>query len=166
MLQRRGFLGSVIGSFMAGNFFARLETEPFQFEEIKKYPYRILLRESVNNKIIQATPIVDIVPTAYGWQLVAGAFDCRQTLTMEGSIVIDDRGRKIAEGKFCSSVSTVNGDQLRVTHTLDANPRIGIQTIDELCQIKLNPAMIKALDKGDLITVQEFLQDYRSKKNV
>lgn len=162
-MHRRSFIGSLIGSFMAGSYFARLETQPFQFEEIKKYPYRLLFREANNRKIIQATPIADIIPCQDGWKLIARQFNCLSTLTVEGSILLDDKGNKIAEGNFHFPVSIVNGDALSVTHTLCADSRIGIQTLNEYCQIKLNPAMAKALDRGDLNTVQEFLQDYRSK---
>lgn len=170
MHSRRGFIGSVIGAFMAQDFFARLETQPFQFEEVKKYPYRLLFREGNSNKIIQSTPIMNIVrcdePGRNSWQFVAGHFDCTQTLLVKGAILVDDRGRVIGENPFVCDVHTVNGDQLRVIYSLDADPVVGVQTADELCALMLESQINRRIGTRNLVNripSQEFLEDYRRK---
>lgn len=169
MLQRRSFLGSIIGSFMSGNFFARLDTEPFQFEEIKKYPYRLLFREANSCKVFQATPIVDILPCSNpeydAWDFIAGTFDCTTTLAVQGVILIDNRGHVIGENNFhYSHICTTNGDKLKITYRLRSTKNIGVQTPDEMCQLRLNPLAVKALDRNDLDGVKDWLNYYRSSK--
>jgi len=168
MISRRGFIGSVIGAFMAQDFFARLETEPFQFEEVKKYPYRLLFREANYDKVIQATPIVDIVPyndgLQKGWRFVAGHFDCTQILTVRGAILVDERGRVIGENKFACDVCTISGDQLNVTYSLSADHGLGVQTADELAAMYLEPRLkIRNNYNVSKTEAQEFLEDYRRK---
>lgn len=125
-MNRRGFLGSLIGSVMALPFFARLESEEWQMPDC--FPYKMLFKG--NGKIIQAPAIVKVVKLDYGVSFQAGILEVTQFIEVDRAILLTDKGQMIRECKFYPA-HMCSGDTLAVTIHLNCNTQATLEEMIE-----------------------------------
>lgn len=127
-MNRRGFLGSVIGLVAGGNFLARLATEPPQ--RIILPSYRMAFREVHSGLLVQAPGVKSITKVKGGFDFVAEDLEVTQTMLMRGVALFDKHGRLIKETKFSCDVPMTLGDRLKCTQHLTCTKDFA--TADEL----------------------------------
>ncbi len=117
-MNRRGFLGSVIGSVFSLPFFARLETEEWQRVVL---PYRMLFRDSQTGFTIQAPGVAKILTSVNSCTWVAEPLYATTFMIVDRTVLLTEQGRVIKESVFHDRVYMCNGDTLNVQQSITYN---------------------------------------------
>lgn len=110
-MNRRNFLGSVIGTVLGTNFLAQLDTDPWQRVIL---PYRMTFFDSVSGFSIQAPGIQEIVQTGDTHKFIAETLDVHQTMALDSAMLYTEQGQLIAYGMFQSRIHLLAKDQINV----------------------------------------------------
>src|SRR5581483_5879909 len=105
MINRRGFLGSLIGTIpllatpskILIDFFARTDKEEWQRIIL---PYRMLFKDGISGEVIQAPGVKEIKETDSGLSFVAERLNVVQPLQADRAILLTEQGIVISEVKF------------------------------------------------------------------
>lgn len=116
-MNRRGFLGSVIGLVASSNFLALTDNDPWQRVIL---PYRMLFRDSISGFTIQGPGVkeVSFIPGSANAMFLAEPLDVTKPMTLDSVILLTQKGKVIQESKFNSRVVMNSGDLLNLTQTL------------------------------------------------
>lgn len=133
MLNRRGFLGSLIGIIaLTNDFFAQTDDEPWQRVVL---PYRMLFKG--NGVLIQAPGVAKIVTIGNEARFLAEPLTVSQTLVVDRCILLTESGRVISDRAFNSSIAMTNGDKLVVTSLLTVNGADKMLSVEEIVDLFL-----------------------------
>lgn len=116
-MNRRTFLGSVIGTFLSTSFFAKLDTEEWQHVIL---PYRMLFK--TNGHYIQAPGVKKIIqttPTSCNW--VAETLNVTHAMSVDSVVLLTEKGKVILEDKFNCAFNLSPGDSFFCTIVLKGN---------------------------------------------
>ena len=116
-MNRRNFLGSVIGLWASNSFLAKLITEPAQIFQPSHPEYEMCFTDLISGLELRAPGIKDIDSRLGRWSFIAYPLKCTKNLILN-SVVLYKNGERIQESKFYQSIPMVNGDQLNCTQTL------------------------------------------------
>lgn len=112
-MNRRGFLGSVIGMIASGSFLAKLAPQPILVSS-----YQMAFREVGSGLLIQAPGVKEIKRIKGGFEFIAEELSVSKTMLIRGVALFDKQGRLVKETKFDCDVPMTLGDKLKCTHTL------------------------------------------------
>jgi hypothetical protein len=131
-MNRRDFLGSVIGAVAASPFLALLDTDPWQRVIL---PYRMLFRDSISGFTIQAPGIAEIRrELSSKYVCIAEPLNVTRSMSIDRAILLTEKGTVICESKH-SAAHMCAGDVYKVTQTLTSNAQT--QNFDELVEMFL-----------------------------
>lgn len=131
-MNRRGFIGSIIGMCAGSAFYARTLIEAPQRVIL---PYRLMFNETQHG-LLHATAVKSIIPHKNGFEFIAEDLNVTQTMVYDGVSLFDDKGNFIRSGKFKLPVSCCDGDTLKVNYALEIiNHRV--TDVDKLVQLYL-----------------------------
>lgn len=136
MLNRRGFLGSLIGTIGAAvapiDFFARLDIDEWQRVVL---PYRMLFKG--NGVLIQAPGVAAVECDGQIARFVAEPLTVSQAMVVDRCVLLTERGRVITDRAFSSSIALINGDMLCVNSTLSIGGAGRLLSVEEIVDLFL-----------------------------
>lgn len=115
-MNRRGFLGFVIGIVASNNFFARLESEEWQRVIL---PYRVAFKEGRSGKIIQAPGVkgVEWDVLKQTAKFIVEPLVPTKILEIKGALIFTEKGKLIVESET-DPIIVSKEDKLHYTHSL------------------------------------------------
>lgn len=118
-MNRRGFLGSIIGTVAAAPFAALLTGKEWVTPAHKGL--RMAFR--ANNYLLQAPGIKSVIPLlgAHGFRFTVEPLEVVQTMTVQSVVLMDATGRILRESYFDSSIAVCTGDTLRCDQSIVTN---------------------------------------------
>lgn len=128
-MNRRGFLGSLLGTVAAVDFFVRLEQEEYQRVVL---PYRMLFKDSISGYVIQAPGVAEIVhnPVAKMWSFIAEELCFDQPVILDRAILLTEDGQVIRESKFQQRIHMFKDYKLKLTQSIITT--VDVPTAEEL----------------------------------
>lgn len=117
-MDRRSFLGSVIGLWAGSDFFARTLAEPPQIIEPSIEDYQLFFRDSLSGFTIRAPGIKDIDSKYEHWAVVAHPLKVKRVMRLDQLVLTDKSGVIQRSCRFNCPAYTTPGDSLMVTYEL------------------------------------------------
>ncbi len=119
-MNRRGFLGSFLGTVIGVPFYAKLITEPPQ--QVILPDWRMAFREVNSGELVQAPGVKEIVKLEDGYDWIAAELKVERTIQVGSTCLFDKHGRMIMESRFPCSITMMSGDTLKVNQKLSIEP--------------------------------------------
>ena len=122
MINRRSFLGSVIGLCAGYDFFAKTISEPIQVIPDLKIveKYQLLFKDLESGYTVRAPGIKDIDSVLEHWKIIAHGLDITKKMTLNHCILVDKNSSVLRVTQFDCPVHVLPGDKFYATMYLDA----------------------------------------------
>lgn len=122
-MNRRGFLGSLIGSVVSLPFFARLESEEWQRVVL---PYRMLIKDGESGLYVQAPGVAEIncSPATMVYEFVSENIKFERGMHVKSVVLTTESGQVIKESSMGTGVSMGPGCSLKITQCFNWDKRI------------------------------------------
>jgi hypothetical protein len=116
-MNRRGFLGSIIGAVASSPFLALLDTDPWQRTIL---PYRVLFKDTISGLTIQAPGVAEIKKVDEGYCFIVERLTMIRPMRLDSTILLTDNNEMVSVYNFLP-MNFACGDSVDCTRTLTVN---------------------------------------------
>lgn len=139
-MDRRNFIGSVIGAAFGAEFLALLPDAPANFvpPEVVTLPYRMLFKDAASGFTVQAPAVVSVTREGNIFTFKSAPLSCKKVMELSRSILLTPGGAVIKDRPFLEGPARVEpGDTLTVSHAIEIHGKCEITSVEELVDMIL-----------------------------
>ncbi len=126
-MDRRGFLGSVIGLVGASPFLAKEIFAKAQHKSV--FPFKFAFVMDGDHFLIQAPGIVSVEKVGQSFIWKASPLNITQTASYKGIALFTDKNELLVTSPFSSTVPVCSGDSLKAEYTLTTDMEVSMETV-------------------------------------
>jgi hypothetical protein len=138
-MNRRGFIGSLMGLVASQNFLVKLITDQPQRVIL---PYMLAYRDVITEQLIQCPGIKEITRKDTAVNFIAEELNVLQHLNFRSAALYTADGKFIASSNFSAPICLYSGDTLKCTYTIDIisnNSKVNLSkyTVEDIVKRKM-----------------------------